>query len=42
MTSTVRTDWTFEEVKDIYNKPLFELVYQAMDVHKANHEVGQI
>jgi len=30
----IRTDWTREEVTDVYSTPLMELVYQAASVHR--------
>lgn len=30
----LRYDWTIEELKEIYNKPLLELVYEAATVHR--------
>ncbi len=33
-----RNDWTFEEIQEIYNKPLIDLVYHGAQIHRANHD----
>jgi biotin synthase len=38
----IRNDWTREEVSAIYHKPLIELIYQAAEVHRQYHEVGEV
>jgi len=38
----IRNDWSLDEVRSIYDQPLMKLVYQAMEVHSANHPVGEI
>ena len=30
----LRHDWTIEELKEIYEKPLLELIYEAATVHR--------
>ncbi len=40
--TTVRTDWTREEIATLFDLPFDELVYQAATVHRAHHAVGQI
>lgn len=40
--SSPRTDWTLEEVRAIYHRPLLELVFQAGEVHRQYHTVGHI
>ena len=37
MARHIRYDWTLKEVRDIYNQPLLDLVYQASDVHRHFH-----
>jgi biotin synthase len=34
--------WTKQEILDIYNTPLFELIYKATEVHKENHTPGEV
>jgi len=41
-TTTLRHDWTKEEIADIYHKPLLELVYEAATVHRAWHKADEI
>lgn len=38
----VRTDWTKEEITELYNKPLMELIYQAATVHRKHHDTGEV
>ena len=40
--SLERKQWTKQEILDIHNTPLMELVYKAMEVHKANHTPGEV
>jgi biotin synthase len=38
----IRSDWTFAEVKNIYNKPLLDLVYKAASVHREFHSADEV
>jgi biotin synthase len=40
--NTIRTDWTMDEIKSIYDQPLLELVYQAATVHRQWHQPLQV
>lgn len=43
ITSTVRNDWTKDEISSIYNMPFMELIYRAATVHRMHFnplEVG--
>ena len=40
--AATRTDWTREEIAELFALPFDELVYQAATVHRAHHAVGQI
>ncbi|OQR87792.1 biotin synthase [Achlya hypogyna] len=42
VSSEVRTDWSYEEVKEIYNKPLLELIYQAATVHRIHFDPREV
>lgn len=33
-----RSDWTLEEVRELYETPLLELVFKAQTIHRANHD----
>ncbi len=35
--ATIRTDWTRQEVRQIYDKPLLELVFEAQQTHRQHH-----
>jgi biotin synthase len=38
----LRHDWTREEVRSIYNRPLLELVFQAQQVHRQHHNPQEV
>jgi biotin synthase len=38
MTNHFRTDWTKEEIGEIFNSPLLDLVYRAATVHRQFHD----
>ncbi|MBL0912322.1 MAG: biotin synthase BioB [Bacteroidia bacterium] len=38
----VRTDWTREEVAQIYNKPLIDLVFEAGRIHRENFNGNEV
>src|SRR3712207_1716470 len=37
-----RTNWTREQILELYNTPLLELVYQAATVHRQFHTAGEV
>ncbi|MBB6612092.1 biotin synthase BioB [Pontibacter sp. Tf4] len=38
----IRTDWTLDEIKAIYYKPVLELIVQAAEVHKKYQATGEV
>jgi biotin synthase len=40
--STIRNDWTIQEIESIYHQPLLELVYQAATVHRSFHQPDEV
>ena len=38
----IRHDWTREEIKDIYNRPIMDLIYDAATVHRANNDPSEV
>ncbi|MGZ5245268.1 MAG: biotin synthase BioB [Bacteroidia bacterium] len=38
----IRNDWTFEEIQEIYHKPLIELVFEAAQVHREHHDPRKV
>ncbi len=38
----IRTDWTIQEIKDIYHTPLLELMYRAATIHRDHHDTGEV
>jgi biotin synthase len=39
---SIKNNWTFEEIKAIYNKPLLELMYEAATVHRTYNQTGEV
>jgi len=39
---TSRTDWTREEIADLFDLPFTELVFRAAEVHRAHHAAGEV
>jgi biotin synthase len=40
--TTVRTDWTREEIAAIFHKPVLELIYEAATVHRQFHDAQEV
>jgi biotin synthase len=40
--SLMRTNWTRDEVADIYNSPVLELIYRAATVHRQYHDSQEV
>lgn len=40
--TTIRHNWTKEEILNIYNKPFMELLYEAATVHRAHHDPNTV
>ncbi|MEZ0541184.1 biotin synthase BioB [Fibrella arboris] len=38
----MRTDWTRDEVADIYNSPVLDLMYRAATVHRQHHDPQEV
>lgn len=38
----IRSDWTKEEITNLYHTPLLELMYRAATVHRAHHDTGEV
>ncbi|GAB3906582.1 biotin synthase BioB [Larkinella knui] len=38
----VRTDWTRDEIADIYNSPVLDLIYRAATVHRQHHDPQEV
>jgi biotin synthase len=39
---TVRSDWTLDEVRELFSRPLMELVRLASDVHQQFHDPAEV
>jgi biotin synthase len=42
MTDEIRTDWTREEIAEIFDLPFHELMWRAQTVHRENHAAGEV
>lgn len=40
--STIKHDWTKQEILDIYNKPMMELLYDAATIHRKHHDPNTV
>ncbi|MEP6583380.1 MAG: biotin synthase BioB [Ginsengibacter sp.] len=38
----IRSNWTKEEISEIYNSPLLELIFKAATVHREYHATGEV
>ena len=38
----IRTNWTKEEIEQIYNRPLLDLIFEAATVHRQNNEYREV
>lgn len=38
----VKTNWTLDEVKEIYNTPLLDLIFRAATIHRQNKNYGEV
>ena len=38
----IRTDWTREEVADLFDLPFMELMWRAQTVHREHHAAGEV
>src|ERR1043165_7013115 len=38
----IRNDWGKEEIREIYERPLLQLVLDAADVHRRHHTFGEV
>ncbi len=39
---TVRTNWSLNEIQDIYNRPLLDLIFEAAAVHRQNKAYAEV
>ncbi len=38
----IRNDWTREEIKEIFDKPVLELIYEAATVHREHNDPSEV
>jgi len=41
-TANLKTDWTLEEILEVYNRPLLELVFEAATLHRIHHDPREV
>ncbi len=39
---SIRSDWTLQELQLLHNKPLIELITEAMNTHRQYHKIGEV
>lgn len=39
---SIRSDWTLQELQLLHNKPLIQLITEAMNTHKQYHKIGEV
>ncbi|MDE3234679.1 MAG: biotin synthase BioB [Bacteroidota bacterium] len=42
MQQDIRTNWTIEEIKEIYNAPLLELIFRAASLHRKYNDTAEV
>jgi len=42
LNTAIRNDWSIAEIKEIYEKPLLELVFEAAQVHRQFHTASEV
>ncbi len=40
--TAIRTDWTREEISEIYNRPILNLIYEGATVHREFHDPQEV
>lgn len=38
----IRNNWSIEEIREVYNKPLLDLIYEAASVHRQYNDVAEV
>ena len=38
----IRTDWTLNEIREIYNRPLLDLIFDAANIHRQNKAYSEV
>lgn len=38
----IRNNWSFDDIKAIYSRPLFELIYEARTIHNHYHDANEV
>jgi len=42
MNAIVKNNWTKDEIKEIYNRPLLDLIYEAATIHRENSDYAEV
>ena len=38
----LKYNWTLNEIKEIYNKPLLDLIFEAASIHRENKSYSEV
>ena len=41
-TQDIRNDWSLDEIREVYNKPLLDLVFEAATLHRKYHNSSEV
>ena len=42
MNAIVKNNWTKDEIKEVYNRPLLDLIYEAASIHRENSDYAEV
>ena len=42
MNAKVKNNWTKEEIREIYDRPLLDLIYEAASIHRENNDYAEV
>ena len=42
MNTTIKNNWSIEEINEIYNSPLLELIYNAATLHREYNDTAEV
>lgn len=42
MQTSIRNDWTIDDIQEIYNTPLLELIYRAASIHREYNDTAEV
>lgn len=42
MNTKVKNNWTKDEIREIYERPLLDLIYEAASIHRENNDFSEV